>query len=47
MAANSTTATTAPIDAKGAISHFRRLVGSSAMTARGMNKGSTTKAISR
>jgi len=40
-------AMTVPTTANGTISCLRRLVGSSAMTARGMNTGSTTKAISR
>ena len=47
MAASRIAATTVPVSAKGTITHFRRLVGSSAMTASGTNTGSTTKAISR
>ena len=47
IAASSDTAITAPTDANGAIIHLLRLVGSSAMTARGTKTGSTTKAISR
>lgn len=47
IAASSTPAITVPINAKGAIIHLRRFVGSSVTTATGMNTGSTTKANSR
>jgi hypothetical protein len=46
MAASRITATAVPVNVKGTMIAFRRLVGSRAMTASGMNTGSATKAIS-